>query len=477
MAQFSVMDSLGYPMGINLSKPPESLDDVELVQAENAEYSTSDGSLRTMAGIVAVYSSQQGITSLFHDNVLHKFFFSSNGYLYFCKDDFSDTPASIGALAGSKKPVYAMFGEAVLIASGGKLQAYEEGTISTVADSPEKCDFVTVRAGRVLVYATDSDELCYSRIGDYTDWTADSTDVSSAQFVNIGYKEQGNIVALDFLSSCIMVYKDGGKAYKIVGEPQDSNFSALPVSQTAYCQNPYAVTNIDTKSYFLGSAGFMSFLPTNTYGDVEPFEEGLNVNPQLIANMSSAAQMWHIPCRKQIWIKARDDSRVFVYHYLPRYNDGRGAFTIRNTAYVLHDVCTVGDKVYVAYGSKIGLLDDSIDKDDGKQIRTVIKGGNRLAGKHFILVMNRLLVLHNIVPGYGSIKVGKRAKQLTFGKDSPYAHDAVGEAYSATEQVFTEDYARSYRVGGGANKAVQVEFIVEEGAVSLRKFHYEYLEV
>ena len=51
MAEFSVMNSQGFPYGINLSRPPESIADTELVQAENCEYDEEDGSLKTVCGV------------------------------------------------------------------------------------------------------------------------------------------------------------------------------------------------------------------------------------------------------------------------------------------------------------------------------------------------------------------------------------------------------------------------------------------
>lgn len=479
MATFSVMDSMGFPFGINLAKPSESLDVGELVRADNCEYSREDGALRTMSGLVTVLSEEANtdIRALFWDIVGRCFYYAKRNSLFKVDESFVRTEAVIGLLSGDRKPVFANFGDVVLVASGGKLQKIDSTGLATIEGSPDRCDFVTVRAGRVLTYATNSDALNYSAIGDCESWTTDSADISSGQSVNIGYKEQGNIVALDFLSSCIMVYKEGGRAYKIVGEPQDSDFSCLPVSHTAYCQNIHSVTNIDTKSYFIGSAGFMSFMPTNVYGDVEPFDEGANINPVVMECVDDEAELWHLPCRKQIWIKTRDDRRVYVYHYLPRYQDGRGAFTIRNFVYPIHDVCMVGDDVYVAYGNKIGKIDDNTDKDDGKQIQTSIAGANHVASKHFILVMNRLIVLHTIVEGAGTLKVGKRAKAIAFGDNSPYAWDAEEYAYDANQEAYADEYSRSYRVGGGANKSVQVQLNIDTGSVSLRKFQYEFLEV
>ena len=476
MAEFLVMDSQGWPYGLNLSKNEEAIADTELVQAENCEYSDDDGALRTVPGVTIKMTASADITSLFYNRVYKLFYYTVGTNIYETKDFLTST--LLGTITGESKPVYCMYSAVCLIASGAKLQAISAGTtLQTVSASPDRCDYVTVRTGRVLAYATNSDELLYSAIGDYTSWANVAADSSSAQKVKVGYKDPGNIIAVAFLSKAVMVYKEGGRAYKIVGEPQDSDYSVQPVSQTAYCSSIRSTVSVDSKSYYLGKSGFMSFQPTNAYGDVAPFEEGLNINALVVKNLDSNCEMWHVPPKKQIWLKTQNDNRIYMYHYIPRHSDGRGAFTVRTMSYQVHDVYCVGDNVYVAYGNKIGVLDASTDLDDTTQIQTAITGANRLASQHSILVMNRLFVSYNLLPGTGSIKCGKKTKTLTFTSDSPYAYYATGYAYDATEYAYAYAYTRSYKVGGGSNKSVQVQILVQSGAISLRQMQYQYLEV
>jgi hypothetical protein len=241
--------------------------------------------------------------------------------------------------------------------------------------------------------------------------------------------------------------------------------------------NSDAVLNIDSKAYYLGSSGFQSFIPSNAYGDIAPFDEGISVNSALMNNMDSNCNMWHIPSRKQIWIKTQTDSAIYIYHYIPRHSDGRGVFTTRSLQHDLSSVCDNGKHVYIAYGNKIGMLDSTLDTDDSKQIVTHILGANRLAPEHFILVMKCLLVTHNMIPGHGTIRVGRKAKKVEFPSDALSADADTTSIDSATRDIVTDNYTRSFRVGGGSNRNVQPEIIVEKGAVSIRQFHYKYLEV
>lgn len=475
MAEFLTMSSGGFPLGLDWSKNPESIPNGALVQAENCEYDHADGSLRTVSGVTIKQNTGMSVDTLFWDHKHSIFYFASGLNLY--KTDLISYTL-LGSLTGINRPVFCMYGDVCIIASGGLLQAITGGnSLQTLTGSPPISHYVTTRVGRVLAFSLLSDVLNYSAIGEYANWTNVPSDLSSAQFVNIGYKDPGNIIAVDFLSKVVMVYKDGGRAYKIVGEPQDSTLAVEPVSQTASCLSISAALNVDDKSYYLGQAGLMSFTPTNDYGNIAPFEEGLNINAWIAKNIDSNCQLWHVQSKKQIWVKCQNDKRIYLYHYIPRYSDGRGAFTVRSFKYQLNDVCTVGSNIYIAYGNKIGILDIGTDLDDNKQIQTIIKGPNRLPQKHRLLIMQKNFVAQNILSGYGVLTVGKKAKNLIFSASSPKVYRNTAKVYGNTVKVKADAYTRYYKVGGGSNRSVQINLLVQKGAISVRQLDYQYLEV
>jgi hypothetical protein len=480
------MSSGGFPLGLDWSKNPESIPDGALTQAEQCEYDYGDGSLRTVAGVtIKLATGLAVVDTLFYDHVNVIWYFSSGTQLY--KTDMVNITL-LGTLTGTNKPVYCMYGGICLIASGGLLQTVSGGNnLAVVTGGPPVSHYVTSRIGRVLAFSLASDVLNYSAIGDYTSWTNNPNDSSSAQYVDIGYKDPGNIIAIGFLSKVIMVYKEGGRAYKIVGEPPSATYEVDPVSQTASCLSLFAATNVDDRSYYLGQGGLMSFTPTDDYGNVEPDETGLQINAWVAKNIDSNCQLWHVEPKKQIWVKTQNDKRVYLYHYVPqsayagsvnvRYDSGHGRFTVRTFAYQLNDVCCVGGTVYIAYGNKIGVLDASTDLDDAMQIQTSIVGNNKLTQLHSLLVMNRNFVSYNILDGYGTIQCGKKPKNITFSANSPYVYGSTAAVYGNSAYVYADAYTRSYKVGGGSNKGVQLSILVQKGAISVRQFDYQYLEV
>ncbi|MGL6016711.1 MAG: hypothetical protein ACRCZU_11655, partial [Selenomonadaceae bacterium] len=198
MAEFATMSSGGFPYGLNWSKNPEAIADGELVQAEQCEYDHADGSLRTVEGVTIKLDVGMSVDTLFYDHTHSIFLFSSGTNLY--KTDLS-TYTLLGTLIGSSKPVYCNYGGVIIIASGNLLQALTgANTLTTLTGSPPVSHYVTSRQGRLVAFSTASDVVNYSAIGDYTSWTNVAADKSSAQFVNVGYKDPGNIIAIDFLA-------------------------------------------------------------------------------------------------------------------------------------------------------------------------------------------------------------------------------------------------------------------------------------
>ena len=91
--------------------------------------------------------------------------------------------------------------------------------------------------------------------------------------------------------------------------------------------------------------------------------------------------------------------------------------------------------------------------------------------------MNRLLVVHDLIAGSGTLLCGKKKKPFSYGDEDKDAYHATTLAYDATDIAYNDAYTRSYRVGGGSNRYVQSILQTTGGAMSLRTFRYEYLEV
>lgn len=476
MQEWMTYSTGGFPLGIDWSKPGENISNQACVQAMNCEYSPVDGALQTVPGIRTVYTADEEIEAIYKDVYRNRYYLVIGKKLYASVDFQSIT--LLGTLAGNHKPQFCTFGGDILIASGGQLQ-YLTGTgetLETVEGSP-RCEFVSSHSGSVMISSIYSHRIYWSAIGDYKSWTHDNYDSSSAQYVDVGYKDQGSIISVSFLSKSIIVYKQYGKAYQVIGNPHDGTLTVYPLSETAYCDGESI--SVDDRSYYLGDSGFMSLTPTDTYADIQPFETGLNINTMLIQQIGSGARLFHVVSRKQIWIiPSANYEHVYIYNYLPRYSDGRGAFTMRSTSHPISDVFVDGTTVYVAYGNKIGVLDESIDTDDGKQMHTSIVSGNRLASRLFLILMSYTFVSNNRIAGKGSITISsKKSKMIDFKAGVNKLVDAVEDLEAANDFLDTDEYTKILKIGGGPNRNLQIKIFLSSGAISLHQFDYVYSEV
>ncbi len=479
MAQYAHYASNGFPLGLNWSRDAESIGDAELVVAENCEYTPTDGGLSTVPGIDIILELTEGhdINAIWHDRVNNVVFIASGSKLYRSDENFNNV-IELGDLTGPKRPHFALFGNTVLVASGGQLQYVSDNVLAVAKGAPE-CDGVFVRYGRVVVYGHKSAVLSYSAIGDYQSWGHDTVaQGSSGAYAEVGYKDVGNILSIAPLAAALVVCKEDGKAYMVSGLPANNDYMISSLSETAYIAGNDAAISVNNKIYMAGLAGFTSLVPSQGYENIAPFDEGLNVNGRLSQEIvNEQCRLYHLPSRKQIWIRPAEGNKVYIYSYVARHDDGRGVFTIRTFAHPFYDVIEVDNTVYVAYGNKIGRFNEISDKDDGQQIVTHIVGKNQLPRMRRLIVMNRNIVTSNRASGEIDVKVGKKTKTLLLSSGSKQIAEDNREIVNVTESIVQDGYLKNLRPSCGSNRSVQTDITVTKGAIALRQLEYDILEV
>lgn len=445
-----------FPLGLDWSQNPESIPDGALVQAENCEYNHATGALRTCPGVTIKLDHGAIVQTLYYDETNSIYLFNSGQDLY--KTDFT-TKTLIGTLTGTSKPVYCQFNGKTLIASGGHLQQWDGTILTTISASPN-CIFVMEREARAAVFG-NTNRWDLSGIRDATNWT-ENTDMD-AIFIEVG--DNSPIIAVDDTSGDLIFYKTNG-THRLKGIYPDWDLVAGP--KTAHCMNYRSAKSVGNASFFVGYGGFMKLSATDTYSDIDPTEEGLNINAWVAQNIDNNAEIWHVQNKKQLWIKTQNDKGVYLYHYIPRYPDGRGAFTHRTFVNQLSDVCTVGDKVYIAYGNKIGMLDATTDKDDGQQITMAIRSKRYMAERIVLVVKYLKMELQNIIAGTGSIQLLDEPLSLTFNSTDGEIFIDEDDIYSDDTDIALDEYTPIEEYGLGSKEYMQIQIYTQSGAFELR---------
>jgi hypothetical protein len=375
----------------------ELLKDNELEKVENMEL--DKGMLKTVDGIVPVKDTGIIIDGLFWVPYNNTLLFSSGNRLY--RTNLTSVEM-IGELSGVEVPAFSLFDGKVLAASGGKLQCHDGAKLTTIAASCE-CDMVFARDGRVVTAKAGLDRLLYSGMGDVNNWFFKTTDQRNhtdldAVYMDVGYKDGSDIVAIVPLANDILVFKSYGNVFRIVGEYPD--WSVQEVSRNVECANKNTAIQVGNNVYFLGKDGFRDLRTVVEYGAVKATPTGEKINRLLLNEAGLKAALWHLPNKNQIWIKTQNQRRVFVYHYL--WN----AFTVRECDAEIRAVVSVGEKTYIAVGSTIGLLDEQAATVLGKSYPSLLKTKN-LVHTRPVLIKQVFVNWYPLVDGSGELRIGK----------------------------------------------------------------------
>ena len=352
--------------GLNTSALVDGIAENQLGECLNVEADHSTGRLKTVAGTVDVMTSENEIFAAIYDeinNIILTVTADKSVYYGIVK---------LGTLTGDLYPIYCAWEDGVLIASGGKLQYYNGSSLTTIADSPI-CSSVYVRAGRVVV--TDDKNARYSGVGDETNWTEDTNDDSTSKFLEVGYKDGGEVIGFVSLSQDIMFIKSNRHVYRLSNE--FPNWVLNEVSRNVECSGRLSFCAVADRVFILGKNEFQALQTVEQYGAVKPANVGTNVQSEL-QKLPANAKVRFVPPLQQIWIIG-DNGLVLMFDLV--FNSWYRRVFNSNVI----DVISIGDEVYVVKPYAISKLDENTfyDSNEPLQWRFV---GQRLISQHDYLL-------------------------------------------------------------------------------------------
>ena len=187
--------------GLNTELHPAEIAPNEFSQFHNFVYDI--GGFRLRGGFQIYDSFTKEIISCFLRNSKYYFVFKDGEFGVY--DYSSKSYSAKGYLTVSVNPKFAWFDPFVCIATGDSLYLYDTSNDSLIKTDSKPAVDVLVKDGRVVI--ASGDEVWFSAVGDPTNWTSDSGDPSSAQFVQVGYKDGQPIVALSILQGQLVAFK------------------------------------------------------------------------------------------------------------------------------------------------------------------------------------------------------------------------------------------------------------------------------
>lgn len=281
-----------------------------------------------------------------------------------------DKPAEkIGQLTGTKRPMCAKFQDRIWIASGEHIQYYdyaETESISTVMSSP-KCDIVFQRFARLCVAMTGSDRITYSATGDGETWSTDDNDSSSAQWIDVGYGDSGDIIAVAPLSTDLMIIKNNGLIYQLTGDADVSSWAVYRIASDTDAVGRQAAVPIGNDVVFVTRGGLRTLATTMDYGNIATGDIGEKFST-LVTQSQYEPRLFTLRRRKLLLIRPNAD-----WHYLIAFNYSVGAATTLCFDVPVTDIVETTDKILVASGNYLYELSDECLDDNGEPIEFRIK--------------------------------------------------------------------------------------------------------
>lgn len=306
--------------GMNTAQPPEQIADNEAELIMNYEYDYNR--LRTRGGTSApLVSVDDSIKSFYYDAATEAYLLFGagtdkvKGNIYLA---YIGEPATlVGQLTGNERPVCCKFDGCIYIASGDKLQYFDYEQLFIV-ESSKLCDNVFERLGRLVTTHRGDDNLYYSATGDAKSkdaWTDNSNDDSSSKWLEVGYKDDGDIITCKPMANDLLVFKTNGRIYSVSGEYPAWNVSQ--VGEKSYAEDiQKSIEIVGDSVAFITRNGIRSVDTVQTYGNFTMNEIGYKFNKSLTANISNP-MCWNVVSKRQLIIRPSSSNKklLFIYQY------------------------------------------------------------------------------------------------------------------------------------------------------------------
>lgn len=366
MTAYSFSDFTG---GMNTAQPPEQIADNEAELIMNYEYDYNR--LRTRGGTSAsLVSVDDSIKSFYYDAATEAYLLfgagtdkiKNNIYLAYIGE-----PATlVGQLTGNERPVCCKFDGCIYIASGDKLQYFDYEQLFTV-ESSKLCDNVFERLGRLVTTHRGDDNLYYSATGDAKSkdaWTDNSNDDSSSKWLEVGYKDDGDIITCKPMANDLLVFKTNGRIYSVSGEYPAWNVSQ--VGEKSYAEDiQKSIEIVGDSVAFITRNGIRSVDTVQTYGNFTMNEIGYKFNKSLTANISNP-MCWNAVSKRQLIIRPSSSNKKLLFIY--QYNMMAGYEL--EFPFDIDDMAETSNGIIMLSGNALYRWSFEYNSDNGRPIKT-----------------------------------------------------------------------------------------------------------
>ncbi len=331
-AQIAFSDFMG---GINVMSDGDMIAQNELQVCQNLWFAGFQRSLSPRGGLSKPkVTFDNEVMSVYYDVDTNTFLtFTIDGSIYRV-ETIDKAPEKIGSLTGTRRPICAKFQDRIWIASGDYLQSYDyaaKDSISTILGSP-KCDIVFQRFARLCVAMTGSDRITYSATGDGETWSTDDNDASSGQWIDVGYGDSGDVIAIAPLATDLMIFKSNGMVYQLTGDADVSSWAVYRIATETDIVGRQCAMPVGNDVIFVTRGGLRTLATTMDYGNIATGDIGQKFTA-LVTQGQYEPRLFNLRRRKLLLIRPTAD-----WHYMIAFNYALGSATTLQFAIPVTDI-------------------------------------------------------------------------------------------------------------------------------------------
>lgn len=499
-ANEEVVQYAGFDGGLNLSVAGEALQPNELAEALNVEHDPVHGGLKVRGGLRRVaswadaggsplfFTSNAGVNQIFGMDYGNKILYGFrpgapihryNETPFLGTSDYLD-PLSVVLWNKSSddytENIVAMVGVSSII-----YECSFPSPMVQVTNAPTgRCLFTW---GGRLGASRQYGRLYLSAVGDHNAWTNNPSDLSSAQFIDVGYKDGNTLRAIVPLGQDLIVFKGHrfyhgvGDIWRISGYIPDTVVYKVATGVTTFSQNSVHVAGNDV--FFLNQNGLGTLSSVMEYGDIKLSWLDSKVSDVLSRDIGRFSELWHIPSKGQLWVKGDNPKTVWVFHYKSK-SWTRFSFPSEiKYACELRSSTEAKPSVYVVSENAIYIMDDTLQKDenDTAPIKAHIRLGTIMRPRQ-VLVKGLGALYHCRPATHAEVNVGGVKVPLPPYLSGRYASDDTRIASENTASL-----AEDWRSGTVRRKclargwSITPEISISGGGCSIQRLSLELAEV
>lgn len=300
----------------------------------------------------------------------------SNTFLVFLRDGsiyhvptLHVQPIKVGKLTGDRRPICTKFQNRIWIASGDKLQYYnfaEENSVLTVENGPA-CDLIFERGARLCAAMTGTTRILLSGVGDGEQWNTDDNDTSTGAWVDVGYGDSGNVIAVVPLATDLLIIKNNGMIYQLTGDKEVSSWVIYRIATQTDAVGRNCAEAVGNDVVFISRQGMKTMSTTMDYGNIAQGDLGEKWNILVTSGLYEPA-LFHLRRRKLLLIQPKEKRGEFIaYNYAVR------AATTLKFAVPITAINETMDSLVVSSGKTLYEMDEENLKDGDIPIEFLLR--------------------------------------------------------------------------------------------------------